>query len=130
MKQIKVIVERGSDGIYTAVPQHDYSVGFFGSGKTVAQAMDDLRNSYAEAREFCPEMDEEVGFDLRYDTASFLQYYGRKLTLTGLESITGINYKQLNHYVTGRSKPSVRTKKRLEEGVKRFAQELSEIQFL
>ena len=47
MKTI-VIIEMNNDGSYTAVPQHDFEIGFFGEGKTVEKAIADLDNSFQE----------------------------------------------------------------------------------
>ena len=71
MKTI-VIIEMNNDGSYTAVPQHDFAIGFFGEGKTVEEAISDLDNSFQEARKFLPILP-EMEWDLRFDTASFLQ---------------------------------------------------------
>lgn len=129
METINVIIERSKEGLFTAVPQHDYPVGFFGSGNTVDDAMADLRQSYSEAKQMYNELP-EFDYQLHYDVASFLQLFGRKLNLAGLQAITGINRKQLNHYVTGHSKPSAATVKKIEQGVKSFQQELSRVAFV
>ena len=50
MENITVIIERNSDGSYTAVPQHKHKIGFIGMGETVEEAMSDLKNSYKEAK--------------------------------------------------------------------------------
>ena len=126
MKKITVIIERGSDGIYTAVPQHKYDIGFIGCGKTVKEAMADLNQSLIEAKEFMPELP-DFAFEIKYDTASFLQYFGSKLTLTGLQDITGVNYKQLSRYLNGMGKPSTKTVCKIESGVRKFANELSSV---
>ena len=91
-----VIIEMNSDGSYTAVPQHDFEIGFFGEGKTVEKAIADLKNSLLEARKHLPELP-DMEWDLRFDTASFLQYFSDRLSLAGLQTITGINRKQLSH---------------------------------
>jgi len=129
METINVIIERSKEGLFTAVPQHDYPVGFFGSGNTVEDAMADLRQSHSEAKQMYNELP-EFDYQLHYDVASFLQLFGRKLNLAGLQAITGINRKQLNHYVTGHSKPSAATVKKIEQGVKSFQQELSRVAFV
>ena len=67
----------------------------------------------------------EFEFEFAYDTASFLRYYSNTITLTGLQKITGINSKQLSHYVTGHRKPSPKTVQRIREGVSQFAETLS-----
>ncbi len=77
MKKIDVIIERGKDGLFTAIPQHEYSVGFFGSGKTVEEAIADLRNSHAEAKEMLSELP-DFEYNILYDIASFLQLFGKK----------------------------------------------------
>ena len=115
-----------SNGSYTAVPQHNKKIGFFGMGKTVEEALSDLDNSYNEAKELTPQLP-EMKWDLRFDTASFLQYYNDKLSLAGLQVITGINRKQLSHYVTGHSKPSKKTVNKIQYGINSFAKQLSKI---
>lgn len=129
MKTINVIIERSKDGLFTAVPQHDYPVGFFGTGNTVEEAMADLHKSQVEAKELYPELPDFL-YKLHYDVPSFLQLFGRKLSLAGLQAITGINRKQLNHYVTGHSKPSPATVKKIEQGIRSFQQELSRVVFV
>lgn len=129
MKRITVIIERGSDGIYTAVPQHNYGVGFFGSGETTEEALEDLKLSYNEVKELLPELPEFI-FEHKYDVASFLQLFSKKLSLTGLQTITGINRKQLNHYVTGHRRPSKATVKKISEGLKKFKEELNQVSFV
>jgi len=129
MKKIDVIIERGKDGLFTAIPQHEYSVGFFGSGKTVEEAIADLRNSHAEAKEMLSELP-DFEYNILYDIASFLQLFGKKMSLAGLQTITGINRKQLSHYVTGHSKPSPATVRKIEQGIKAFTEELSRVAFV
>lgn len=129
MEKIDVIIERGNDGIFTAVPQHEYEIGFFGSGKTVKEAMNDLYNSHVEAKELLPELP-DFEYNTLYDVASFLQLFGKKINLAGLQTITGINRKQLNHYVTGHSKPSPATVRKIEKGIKEFQKELSRVAFV
>lgn len=63
----------------------------------------------------------------KFDTESFLQYYGDILTLTGLQKITGINSKQLSHYATGYRKPSPKTVSRIQDGISRFAEMLNHV---
>ena len=126
MKKITVVIERDAAGEYTAVPQHDYPVGFFGCGKSVEEALSDLDNSHREAKEILPELP-DFEYAVKYDTASFLQYFGKKLSLAGLQAITGISRKQLSHYMTGHSKPSQATVRKIEEGLHRFQKELSHV---
>ena len=125
MKTI-VIIEMNNDGSYTAVPQHDFEIGFFGEGKTVEEAIRDLDNSLLEARNHLPNLP-SMEWDLRFDTASFLQYYSDRLSLAGLQTITGINRKQLSHYVTGHSRPSPATVQKIQAGIDHFSKQLSQV---
>ena len=126
MEKVTVIIEMNDDGSYTAVPQHNYKIGFFGEGNTVDEAIIDLNNSLAEAKEELPELP-EMEWDLKFDTASFLQFYGDRLSLAGLQAITGINRKQLSHYVTGHSRPSAATVQKIQAGITNFSQQLGRV---
>lgn len=121
-----VILEMNSDSSYTAVPQHNFEIGFFGEGKTVEEAIADLDNSLCEARKHLSTLP-EMEWDLRFDTASFLQYFSDRLSLAGLQTITGINRKQLSHYVTGHSRPSRATVQKIQAGIDRFSRQLSQV---
>lgn len=126
MKTIKVIIERNDNGNFQAVPQMNESIAFFGMGKTVAEAMVDLNNSYLEAKSLETSLP-DMKFEFEYDTASFLQMFKGRMNLADLQSITGINRKQLNHYVTGYRKPSQKTVQRIQEGIRKYADELRSI---
>ncbi len=100
---------------------------FLGCGNTEEEAKEDFFECCDEMRELFRESGKRLPafeFEFAYDTASFLRYYGDTLTLTGLQKITGINSKQLSHYVTGHRKPSPKTVERIHQGVAQFAQKL------
>lgn len=61
----------------------------------------------------------------RYDIESFLYYYGRFISLAGMERITGINQKQLWAYMHGRKKPRQAQKEKITNALHRFARELA-----
>ena len=65
MENVTVIIELGSDGVYTAVPQHKYNVGFIGCGKTIKDAMADVNQSLKEAQDILPELP-DFAFDVKY----------------------------------------------------------------
>ena len=133
MKKVKAIIERSADGqfsIFMDVDDMPYLVT--GTGTTVMEARntfeagyDDIRNFYlSEGVAF-----EEVEFEFVYDMASFLQYYAYAFSLAGLERITGVNQKQLGHYISGYRKPSKRTIDKIQSRIKDFSRELSAVQF-
>ena len=72
---------------------------------------------------------EEVDYEFYYDTASFLQAYGKTFSLAGLEVITGVNQTQPGHYLHGRRKPRRQTIDKIQKGVERFAKELTALRF-
>lgn len=125
-KRVKAVIERGQDGLFAVYVDDDKVYGFNGFGDTASEAMQDFLDAYNEFREnkWC---EDELEFDFVYDTSSFLQLFKDKLSLVGLQSITGINSKQLNHYVTGVSKPSPKTVEKIRKGLKEFSRELDEI---
>ena len=88
--------------------------------------MTDLQNSYNEAKEMLPSLPEMI-FEYKFDTASFLQYINGKLNLADLQTITGINRHQLSHYATGKSRPSGKTVRKIQEGIIRFSEELHRV---
>ena len=131
----QVIIERGTDGTFDANMEFIDAVpfGLFGQGKTVAETIADFRNSYTEIQAFyakegkeCPELD----FEFKYDVPSFLQYYAYAFTLAGLERITGVNQKQLGHYISGVRKPSEKTIRKIEERIHSFGEEITAVSFV
>ncbi len=126
MENVTVIIEMNNDGTFTALPQHNHKIGFIGMGKTVEATMTDLQNSYKEAKELLPNLP-DMSFEYKFDTASFLQYINGKLNLADLQTITGINRHQLSHYATGKSRPSSKTVKKIQEGIVKFSEELHRV---
>lgn len=124
MKRIKAIIEVGRDGMVAIHARSEmHKCMFLGCGNTEQDAKEDFFECYTEMKEL--EELPEFEFEFAYDTASFLRYYSNTITLTGLQKITGINSKQLSHYVTGHRKPSPKTVQRIREGVSQFAETLS-----
>lgn len=132
-RKINAIIEKASDGsysIYMDATDTDYLAT--GTGMTVAEAKKDFESAYEAIRkEYASEGKpfEEVEFNYIYDIPSFLQEYAYAFTLAGLERITGVNQKQLGHYISGFRKPSPRTAKKIQDGVRAFCNQLSTIHF-
>lgn len=134
MEKVKVIIEKSSYGYsaYMAEGADNLTYGIIGEGKTVEATIADFKDAYEDMKEYYASIGKqftEVEFEFYYDTASFIQYYSFAFTLAGLERITGINQKQLGHYASGYRKPSPKTIKKIEEGVKKFTAELSSLHF-
>lgn len=131
MKQITVIMRREDNGMFLADAQHNYNVGLYGYGKTVDDALADLRVICEEARDFCPEVPEisEVEFVVEYEVASFLQEYAGIFSLAGLARITGIHQKQLGHYLNGNKRPRPETTRKMEHALMQFRARFDKVQF-
>lgn len=127
--KVKAIIETGENfdfDIYT----DDDSLGFMllGQGDTIDAAKADLQKSKEEMKAAYAEAGEVFDFDSLefeyvFDTVSLLKY--SPFTLTSLSKATGINRKQLSHYVTGYRKPSPKTIQRIQLGVTQFAKTFS-----
>jgi predicted RNase H-like HicB family nuclease len=136
MRKINAFIERGTDGtygIYIDLEENQLSYGIIGDGNTVKEALDDFQNSYDEMKALYKDMNkdfEEVEFVFKYDMASFLQYYSDVLSLAGLGRLTGVNQGQLSHYITGKRKPSQKTKEKIEGALHQFSKEIGQVEFV
>lgn len=89
-------------------------------------------SAYETMREFHKEIEKEfveAKFDFQYEIASFLQYYSKKFTLSGLQEITDINQGLLSP-LNGRKKPRKTTVGKMENSIHVFAEELSRVHFI
>ena len=134
MKTVSAIIETGPDHHFS-IYSHDDDLpyGVIGTGDTIAEAKEDFLYAYKEMKEVFEDSGKEfveAEFVFRYDIPSFLQEFAYAFTLAGLERITGINQKQLGHYVSGYRKPSAKTIKKMEEGIHRFSEQLGMIHFV
>ncbi len=132
--KVKVIVEKGTDGFYSAYMDEDrFDFGLNGQGDTVQDAKDEFFTGYRELQEMKKDEGQEIPdleFEFEYDVDSFLNYYAGILSKSGLEKITGINQKQLWHYASGKRKPTKTTILKIQEGLHKFAEELKQVQFI
>ena len=128
------IIEKGDMGYdITLKSQEGIPCGLLGQGRTVEEAKEDFINSYKEMKELmndegieCPELE----FEFLFDTASFLTSVSSTFTMAGLSKITGINRKQLGHYVQGTSKPSAKTATRIQESIISYVNEIAAVRFV
>jgi len=134
MKKVKVIVERGSDNKYSAYMDcYEFDFGLAGFGNSAKDAIEDFNKAYEEEKSMCANENKscpELLFEIKYDVCSFLNYYEDILSKSGLEKITGINQKQLWHYSSGKRRPKSETSKKIQERIHRFADDLSQVQFV
>ena len=109
---VTVNIELGNDGTYGAYIAGDNPLGFgvIGEGNTVNEAKEDFLNVFNAYKADA--------------------YYSKRLSLAGLERITGIAQGQLSHYVTGRRKPSKKTVEKIQDALHAFGNELSHVNFV
>jgi predicted RNase H-like HicB family nuclease len=129
------IIERGNDGTYGVYVESDnLPFGVIGDGRTIPEAVADFYNSVEEMRAYYKETGKEfpkdLEFEFKYDTASFLQQYAYAFTLAGLERITGINQRQLSHYINGVRRPKEKTIRQIEERLHAFGNEIASVKFI
>lgn len=134
MKNIKVYIERGADGYFSAYMDDtpmDYSC--MGSGKTVKEAIDDFYGGYEAMRKIYIERGdvfEEAEFTFYYDNAvTFLHSIKDVFTMAGISRLTGINRKQLGHYLSGYRKPSEKTARKIQECIMDYLEDLKSVKF-
>ena len=122
MKRVKVIIGRVNEGTYVysvVMDADDVPFGLNGTGRTVEEAKQDMLGAYTEIKEIM------VGKGESYEELCFeYVYYASILTLAGLERISGINQRQLSHYINGTSKPGKATVERFRKSIHSFAEEL------
>ncbi|MDO9152285.1 MAG: helix-turn-helix domain-containing protein [Paludibacter sp.] len=135
--KVDAFIEKGLDGTYDVRFGDDtksLTFSLLGQGNTVQEAIEDFNNSMEEIKEMYVEtrkiFPENLEFNFKYDTASFLAYYSKVLSLAGLQRITGVNQGQLSHYVTGHRKPSPKTVEKIEKSLHAFAKEISQVHFV
>lgn len=132
MKNIKVFIEKGADEYSAYMDDTPLGYSCIGTGSTVNETVADFWKAYGEMREYYKSAGkhfEEVNISFYHDIPSFLQEYAYAFTLSGLERITGVNQRQLGHYISGFRKPSDKTIKKIEEGIHRFSEQLGAVRF-
>ena len=132
--ETRVIIERGTDGLYSCYMDNDsFDFALNGQGNSVEEAKNEFLLTYQELKEMYQE-EEKVApalkFQYEYDIPSFLSYYSKVLSLAGLHRLTGINQGQLSQYVSGYRKPGLKTVRKIETSLHEFAEEISQLHFV
>lgn len=132
MTILNAIIER-ADNNYSA-----YLEGLDGV-VSVGDTLEEIKENLSKALDVYIEASEEMGckvpaflkgeYEIRFsmDVKSLLEYYEGIFTKAGLERLTGINQKQLWHYVKGISRPRRSQVEKIEKALHRLGAELSSI---
>lgn len=132
MKQVIIIIERASDGTFSAYSEK--VDGIWGMGDTAEQAKQSALESLRlfkennPARKWPKLLQGEYELIFKFDTESLLNYYKKIFTKAGLERITGINQKLLQHYSSGLKKPRTLQTKKIETALHDLGKELLSVQ--
>ena len=129
-KKLTVIVEWTGDNFGASVPD---IIGCVATGKTPGE----VKQAYASALEFhrqgadegeLPEwiMRGEYVLDFELTAGALLKYYGDVVTLSAMSRATGINARQLSHYINGNRTPRARQRERIVAGLHTIAKQLAD----
>lgn len=127
MKKITVFIETDESGTYNAYTLDDLPFGLMGEGDTVEKTMEDFIASIEEIKTIYKEENKvfpSFELEFKYDTQSFLKQYSRVFSMPALERLTGINQKQLHHYLTGHRKPRETQRKKIESAIHQLGKDL------
>lgn len=103
-----------------------YTGDFDGFEEYVRESIDFYTEcAHADGVELPPELESpDTHISYRFDIQSLLNHYQNIFSLAALQSITGINQRQLWHYSAGRSKPRPRQAKKIVSALNRLGKEL------
>lgn len=105
-----------------------YSGDFNGFREYVKESVDFYVEGAREDGEPYPAVfDGEYEIVYKFDVQSLLEYYRGIFSFSALQTITGINQKQLAHYASGISKPRQAQAEKIADGLHRLANELQAV---
>lgn len=132
MKKIKVIIERASDGTFSAYGEK--VEGIYGMGDTPQEAKEsalkglNLFIKHNNVRYISKELQGKYVLVFKFDTESLLSYYKGIFSNAGLERLTNINQRQLQHYSSGLKKPLPAQRKKIDTALHRLGKELLSVE--
>jgi len=131
METLKIIIEKSSDSFGAYAENIE---GIYGAGDTLTEVKQSIKDAIKTFDEKdMPEIlkrDFELELVFVFDTQSFLAYYGHILTRAALSRLTGINEKQLGHYIQGLHKPRKDKAKKIEKALHGLGQELLSVELV
>jgi predicted RNase H-like HicB family nuclease len=103
------------------------------------KTLEGVKQAYIEALEFHLEglrgdgneipavMQGEYTLDYVLNVRALLHYFEGVLTRSALSRVTGINERQLGHYITGHRKPRPKQREKIVEGLHRIGKEINSV---
>lgn len=110
----------------------------FGSGETVEEALEELKETVRIYREeigrdsasVYPEwFDQPHEFLVHWDVRALLEYYGGIITPAALSRLSGIHPKQIWSYRHGKTRPREKQVRKIESALHKLGEELTYLSF-
>lgn len=132
---MKVKIEKQSDGSYIAYNETGKEVQLKGTGATVAEAktdffntMEEVKETYAELGDAMPDfLTEEAEFN--FDISSLFEYYSI-LNVSAFARYLGINESLMRQYRQGGTPISDKQLEKIETGLHRLGKELTALKLV
>lgn len=125
MKKITVIIERSKDAFWAYSNELE---GISGVGDTAEEAKKSVEESVEIQKELGNISNTKFKLVYKFDTESLLNYYKNIFSAPAMQKMTGINEKQIHHYMSGLKKPRDTQKKRIETALHKLGAELLAIE--
>jgi predicted RNase H-like HicB family nuclease len=135
MKNIKAIIEKGTDNLYSVyLPD---VAGIYGAGETETEAIENLKTAIDMALEHVKETGDDMYYaplleehklEYVYDLSGFFKTYNY-FDVTAFSKRIGINASLMRRYKMGITKASVSQKTRILAGIHTVANELQTVKF-
>lgn len=126
--KMTVIVEKNSDGTYSAYMDNDMpDFGLAGYGESAKEAIDDFRVAVDETRELMRKEGKEMPemtFDFCYDLQSFFSYFSY-LNISKIGEKSGISPSLMRQYASGSSKAGPKQYEKIRHAIRDIVSELS-----
>jgi predicted RNase H-like HicB family nuclease len=126
MKKLKILIGKSKDHFGAYAENID---GIYGAGDTVEETKKSIQNAIKLYKQYNKKnlpaiLQGDFEIVYRFDAESLFNAYKGILTNTGMEKLTGINGKQINHYATGAKKPRPAQLKKIEAALHKLGSEL------
>lgn len=131
MNQIRIIIEKSKDH-YSAYAEN--VTGIYGAGDTPEEAKQSVVDAITLLKQHNSSKHIPVilkgRFELvfKFDTESLLNYYKGIFTKAGLERLTGINQRQIQHYSSGLKKPRPTQARKIASALHKLGHELLSVE--
>lgn len=135
MKKILVIIEKGTDGMYSVYSPDTESTVLNGQGNTVEEAIEDMKESMKEVMESYLETDGQVpeelqgaiDFEYKYDLASVFNFFD-EINLSTFSRKIGLNASLMRQYKNGLAFASQKQVDKIKKGLHELGRQLSSAQ--